>query len=166
MKNTQPLLKIEPSQTDRLLDVAGWIVLAATWFVAFHGLFTLPSSVATHFNFHGEPDGWGSPLFLLFLPALASIMIPLLTWLNQRPHLFNYPAKITLENARQHYTRATRFIRTLKLSLGLVFLGIELMMRLSADGSVKPNAAWMLPAIVFLVMGPLVMYLYNSSRKR
>jgi uncharacterized membrane protein len=165
MKNTQPRIEISPRQTDRFLDVASWFVLVAVWTVALYGIATLPDTIATHFNFHGEPDGWGSPLFLLFMPVVATLLVPLLTWLNQRPHIFNYPVKITHENAKEQYLKATRLIRTLKFSTVMVFLGIELMMWLSADGTVRPRAIWMLPAILLLILGPVAVYLFSSTRK-
>jgi hypothetical protein len=46
-----------------------------------------------------------------------------MTVLNRFPHIFNYTTTITEENALREYTRATRLVRYLKLTMVLI-LGI------------------------------------------
>lgn len=162
----QPRLSIQPAKVDRILDAVSWAVLSVMWGIGLWGTFTLPETIPVHFNFRGQPDGYGSPLFILGLPVLTTLMVAGMTWLNRYPHIFNYPVKITPENALRQYTNATRLIRLMKLTVAVLFLGISLMIILSAGGIIEGPGIWFVPAILLIVYLPLAVYIRRSFRMK
>jgi uncharacterized membrane protein len=77
----------------------------------------LPASVPVHFNAAGDIDGYGSKLSLLAFPALFTVFFVVLTVLERVPRVYNYPWRITAENAARQYRLARTLIVTLKLLL-------------------------------------------------
>lgn len=45
------------------------------------------------------------------LPVTSAILFPGMSLVNRAPHIFNYPVRITSENALIQYTNAPRLIR-------------------------------------------------------
>jgi len=164
--NQQPQIKLPRSNTDRWLEGAAWIIVTLNWLTAILAIFYLPERVPTHFNIKGLADGWGSPSFVLSVPIVASLLVAGLTWLNRYPHIFNYPVKITTENASRQYALATRFIRIMNLALALLFFGITLLMVLTAAAIISGPGLWLLPAILLLVYTPLVIFIYRAFKMK
>lgn len=162
--NQQPRMHLEPAAIDRWLERFTWIVLTLNWLTTILAVSCLPERVPTHFNIKGLADGWGSPYVILPVPMIASLLVAALTWLNHYPHAFNYAVKITPENAFRQYTNATRLIRILNLTIAIIFLGISLMMTLSAAVLIDGPGIWILPAILLLVYVPLAVFIYRSFK--
>jgi len=57
---------------------------------AFFGPDPLPAKIPTHFDAAGNPNAWGSPATLLFLPAIAVFIYLLFTVVTRFPSAFNY----------------------------------------------------------------------------
>lgn len=75
--------------------------LTLLWWItcrALYGPDHLPARIPTHFNFAGQPNGWGSPYTLLVPPIIAVGVYALTTVITQFPSLFNYPVQVTDEN--------------------------------------------------------------------
>jgi uncharacterized membrane protein len=120
-KSERPRIHIPLQSFDYLLEI-----LAALGLLALLGLSTyyygqLPEQVPSHFGPDGLPDKYGSKNSLWLLPILGSVIFVLMTYVNRRPDWFNYPVKITDENARSQYTMASRLIRVLKASVTILF---------------------------------------------
>lgn len=63
----------------------------------------LPETIPRHFNFKGEPDGFGGKGFILVLPFTALGIFILTTLLSQIPDAFNYPYNVTEEQKQRLY---------------------------------------------------------------
>lgn len=161
----RPKLKITLSTTDRILEGAGWLGLVFIWLIAIYGYVALPETIPVHFDAKGNPDAYGGKISLLFLPALTTALHILMTVLNRSPHIFNYPVKITEENALHQYTLATRFMRWMKLGIVLVFLIIMLSVYLSALNAKTDSGPWLVVFVLLATTIPMVIYLIKSTKK-
>lgn len=93
------------------LALAGLIVLILL--PAFHYI-NLPDQVPSHFNMLGKADAFAHKSSVWILPAVGLILYFTLAILTKYPHKFNYPVKITKENAAKQYAIALLMIRSLK----------------------------------------------------
>jgi hypothetical protein len=86
-----------------------------------------------------------------------------LSILNKFPHIFNYPIKVTDENALQLYLKATRMLRVIKLIVVLLFSWIEWQICHVADDSRLP--VWFLPLVIIIpIVLPVVMAFTLTSK--
>ena len=77
-----------------LAAVLYWITNAAL-----HGAEPLPDRIPTHFDISGQPNAWGTPGFLWFLPVVAAGLYVLLTVLGSiRFRRYNLPVAVTEAN--------------------------------------------------------------------
>ena len=165
----QPKFKPQPTTLDTRLEWAGYLLLLISWIFAIWVYAESPEQIATHFDIKGQPNNYGSKIVVLLLPLFSTVTFAGMTLINNYPHTFNYPTKITPENMKQQYRAAMRLIRWLKISIVLVFLLIAYAMYLSAR---KEEAAGMLgfilPAILVITFLPLIFYFLSlpSNRKK
>jgi hypothetical protein len=78
-----------------------------------------------------------------------------MTILNRFPHVFNYPKKITNQNAERQYTIATRLIRYLKFIVVLGFSIIALITSQAASDKITGLVIWFLLISTGLIYIPL-----------
>jgi uncharacterized membrane protein len=142
----------------------GWGLLLLTFVLAIYGFVVLPETVPTHFNFKGQPDAYGSKISLLFVPIISLILTVGMTWLNCYPEIFNYPVKITEENAEKQYKNAQTAIRWLKVAVNMIFSLITWAIFVSANLSVSTQLAWLLPIIVFLPLLVMIFFIRNAVK--
>ena len=166
METERPKITLIPSTADKLVELLGWLILLTLWGWTFTHYSALPDTIPTHFNAAGEADGFGSKASIIGLPLIATLLFIGLTVLNRYPHIFNYPAAITQDNALRLYTLATRMLRYLKLVLVLVFGGIEFMTIQNATGKAAGLGAWFLPLTLVLVFLPLLYFVVKSVQKK
>jgi uncharacterized membrane protein len=77
-----------------MLGVLAWITYAAL-----HGPERLPDRIPTHFDISGQPNAWGPPGFLWFLPLVAVGLYILLTVVGSiRYRRYNLPVAVTESN--------------------------------------------------------------------
>lgn len=158
-------IKISMQPFDYSLEVLAVIGLLFLLGIALWHYPSLPETVPVHFGSDGKPDSFSSKTALWFLPGLGIVIYGLANFLNNRPHLFNYPVAITPENAERRYTFATRFIRALKMLVVWLFAHLTLGTVTTANGQTEglSSAIWVfLVAIVILTFG----YLYKSFSQR
>lgn len=160
----RPKIKIELSATDKAVELIGWVALLTIWFITITSYSNLPDTIPTHYNGAGKVDGFGNKINILMLPLVATILFVGLTILNKFPHIFNYPTKITEENAFTQYTYATMLIRYLKLILVVIFATI-LFKTIQYTGG-QAFSLWFLPMTMGLIFIPLVFYINKSLKKK
>jgi uncharacterized membrane protein len=116
----------------------------------------MPDIVPVHFDVKGQPDAYGSKRTLVVLPIIAVLLFTGMTILNRFPHIFNYPVKITPENALRQYSMATRLVRILKLVIMFIFLMVEYFtVRTVLDHSAVPGV-WFFPVFLILINMPVI----------
>ena len=121
----RPILKLKLTRTDYLLESASFLGLVATWIIAFIAYQSLPDIIPTHYGIKGQADDWGSKSTIFILPVISLVLIIGMSILNRFPHIFNYPVKVTEENALQLYRKGTLLIRIIKVIIVILFLFIE-----------------------------------------
>ncbi len=166
METERPKITLIPSTADKLVELLGWLILLTLWGWTFTHYSALPDTIPTHFNAAGEADGFGSKASIIGLPLIATLLFIGLNVLNRYPHIFNYPAAITQDNALRLYTLATRMLRYLKLVLVLVFGGIEFMTIQNATGEASGLGTWFLPLTLVLIFIPLIYFVIKSIKEK
>jgi uncharacterized membrane protein len=70
---------------------------------------SLPDTIPTHYNLHGEPDGFGNKGFIWLFPCIAAFIFLIFTNITRFPDGMNYPANVTEENKLRIFAY-TRFM--------------------------------------------------------
>lgn len=162
----RPIIQLQRNKADRTLDTLSFIVLIGIFAISIYCWYNLPAIIPIHFDAAGNPDSHGRKETLFMLPGIAVLIYIFITYLNKHPHWFNYPVKITAENAFTQYTAACRMMRILKLSIMLIFFIIMVCSYFAGSGAMSKLPVWLLPVIILLAIGPVFYYLLASSKKR
>lgn len=158
----RPILKLQLTTTDYTLEAIAILGIISLWVMAVVSYLSLPETVATHFNVSGQADNWGNKASIFILPGIGILLFTGISILTKFPHIFNYPVKVTEENAPQFYKKSVRIIRILKALLVILFLFIEWQICLSAE-TTKIHT-WFLPAVLIIpVVLPIVMALWLTK---
>ena len=144
----RPKIIIVQTTSDKIFEIVGWFLLFSIWFLTVINYSNLPETIPIHYNGQGKVDRFGGRATIFSLPIIATILFIGMTILNKFPQVFNYPTKITEDNAFNQYTNATRLIRYLKLIVVLV-LGLGI---------------WFLPLIIGLIFIPLTYFIFKSLK--
>jgi uncharacterized membrane protein len=140
-----------------LATLAGlvWITL-----LALHGPNPLPERIPTHFDVAGNPNGWGPPSTLLFLPLLAVGLYLFISLIALFPALFKYPVRVTKENRARLEALTLQMIVWIKFELVCLFAWIQwiiLQFVRAGHGSLSPVFVLVfLAAILGTVIGHIV----------
>ena len=164
--NGRPKINMELTKADKILEIIGLILLIAVWCITIIYYTKLPEVIPIHFNGKGEADGFGGKINILILPIIATILFIGLTKLNKYPHIFNYPTKITQENALEQYTKATRMIRILKLVIVVIFGLIAFQKIRFANDQTAGLGKWFLPMTIGLIFIPLFYFVITSFKTK
>lgn len=125
---------------------------------------SLPEHIPVHFNFRGEPDRFGPRSTLILLPLIAVLLYVLLTLVGNYPHTYNYPQKITEENARKQYRLATRLVRVLKVIILLSFAYFISLAIDSARAGGSVLSGFILPVFLIAIFLPIAVYYWKSRQ--
>ena len=152
----RPVLKIVLTKFDYALELAALLGILFTWIVPLIIFRQLPDTIPTHFGLDGKVDDWGSKITIFIVPVISFLLVIGMSILNKFPHIFNYPIKLTDENALQLYSKATRMLRVIKLIVVLLFSWIEWQICNISDNSRLP--VWFLPLVIIIpIVLPVVM---------
>lgn len=156
MEEKRPKIKIESQTGDNLLEIGAIAALIFTITYVIINYAQMPARIPTHFNFSGQVDGYGDKSSLLFLPVVPVFLYTLFTIINRYPHVFNYPVKITQENAAIQYELGTRLMRSVKFIIMALFASLSYEIIGSTYAHATTSSWWMLPveiAVLFVVIG-------------
>lgn len=165
-KSERPKIQLQLQSFDYVLEVIAGLGVMALMGLAVFYYNQLPEQIPRHYDFAGRPDALGGKMILWLLPTLGLIIYGLLTFMNRIPHLFNYPMKITAENAATQYFMATRLIRVLKAFIMLLFAYLVWRTIGIAQNEASGLGAWLLPVVVLVNLGLVFSYIYRSSSKK
>ncbi len=163
---SRPRIKIEIGTTDRIIEALAAIALVLILIITSYYYSELPDTIPQHYDLEGNPDRYGNKTLSLVLPGIGILMYIGLTILNLFPHVFNYPVKITEENAKKQYRLATRLLRTIKLVIVSMFAFITYASMKTAQGEFAGIGAYFLPTFIVIIFGVIGHYLYNSYLKK
>ena len=164
--NKRPVLKLPLTGWENGLEVLSVMGMLFTFILVYQSWGILPDRIPTHFGFTGQPDAWGNKESLFFLPLIALAMYLLLTIINRFPHTFNYPVKITEENAETQYIMARHLIAVLKVETIWLFAYIQWVTIEVALGKATGLNNLFLPVLMVVMLGTIVVYFYKAREKR
>jgi len=164
--NKRPQIKLQLNQTDKILEVLGWVSVVGIWALTLTNYSILPEIIPIHFNGAGKADGFGNKTHIFILPIISTLLFIGLTTLNKHPHMFNYPSQITKENAVHQYTNATRMMRVLKLVIVVLF-GLIVFRKIQiVNGHADGLGTWFLPLTMGMIFIPMLYFLIKSLKKK
>lgn len=156
------------NKTDCYFETLAILLLLAIWMLPVFYLSHLPDTIPIHFGINGKPDAWGTKISIFMVPVISLVLFIGLSILNKFPEKFNYPVKITEENATQLYKRGTLFVRITKVVVVLIFLFIEYQICVSGDTGRLPRSflywAFIIPIILPLLA--LIMFKKKSTSNK
>jgi uncharacterized membrane protein len=155
---SRPRLIPAKESLDVVLILLAWLgpILIAILLWRYYG--QLPERIPDHFNAQGEVNSMGDADMLLALGVLSLCMVIFLQVLNRSPHLFNYPVKITEENAIRQYRNAQRVVRVLNLIVSLTFAYLTYRIIQIALGEATAIGWWLLPLLLVTILLVAVAY--------
>ncbi|HKK41880.1 MAG TPA: DUF1648 domain-containing protein [Bacteroidales bacterium] len=150
------------NNADLLLEILGWISFVLIWILVILKYSSLPDSIPTHFNAAGKVDDYGGKGTFFISPIIGTIMFVGMTILNRYPYIFNYPVKITADNAERQYTIATRLIRYIKFVIMCLSLIIEYKIFVTATRGSSGLGGWFLPVFLGVIFIPLIVAIVKA----
>ena len=114
MHKNRPKISLNPEPIDKVIDVIGFIAIGLMVIITIISFFIK--------NFAEQKETHGVAVWLISLIGLF-IYVGLSIFKNH-PHLFNYPNKITANNAEYQYKNGARFIRVLNTLSGILFASV------------------------------------------
>jgi hypothetical protein len=137
-------------KTLETISLGSLVVLFGITYQALDGPDPLPARIPTHFDLAGNPNAWGPPATLWFLPGLAVLLYLGITVTALFPSAFHYPVPVTAENRDRLQALSLQMIAWLKVDLTLLFTWIQW----SIIGGIRSGRFTLSPAIVplFLVV--------------
>jgi uncharacterized membrane protein len=80
---------------------------------------SLPDTIPSHFDINGRVNAYGPKTLLLIYPATGLFITLLFQSLCRYPWVFNYPVRITAENASRQYLRGRLLLRWVNAAVWL-----------------------------------------------
>lgn len=158
----RPVLKLQLTPTDYTLEAIAILGIISLFLLAVVSYSSLPDSIPTHFNIKGQADDWGSKASIFILPGIGLLLFTGITIISKFPHIFNYPVKVTGENALRLYTKSVRVMRILKALVVMLFLFIEWQVCRSAENAELPS--WFFAAVLIIpILLPVAMALFLTK---
>lgn len=153
MFRKQPKIDIKPSEKDKKLVIIGWLCVFINFVIVLLFYFDLPETIPIHFNFKGEPDGYGNKSYIWSLPILNLVLYLGLNLVatKLKPWQYNYPVTVTNENAPTLYSMGIQMIIWLNLGIAILFTFLSLHTLLLAKGIIVPNLGWVIPVLTAVI---------------
>ncbi|MCS1352293.1 DUF1648 domain-containing protein [Mechercharimyces sp. CAU 1602] len=117
-----PQIERHKTRTERIHDLICVLLFMAILLYLGIQWSALPSEIPIHFDETGKADGWGGKGFTLFIIMIPLVIYIVMTVMAKYPHHFNYPARLSHENAAAMYQNAQLLISWLKLEITLFFI--------------------------------------------
>ena len=165
-RNKRPVLQLPLTPTEYGLEVFAVLGLLFGAVAASVYWTRLPESIPTHFGAAGQPDAWGAKWNLLLMPVVALAMYALLTILSRFPHIYNYPVRITEENAERQYRIARSLMYWMKAEIVWLFTYIEWQSIQTALGRSSGLGVLMTPVTLVILFATAVVHYLRMRRAR
>ncbi len=120
----RPRIKLKLTPAEQLMETVSTVAFVMIFVLLILNWSQLPNIIPTHFNAVGKADDFGNKETLFLIPILAAGLHILMTVIQFFPNIYNYPVKVTEENAQRLYTVGRQMIIAVKLEMDLLFLYI------------------------------------------
>ena len=122
--------------------------------------------IPVHYNASGQIDRWGDCTHFWDLPLVASAFYIGLSILERFYSRFNYPVKITKENAQTIYRLGVALIRHMKLAMILIFAYLNNSSFFTVMGKREHFNRWIVYMLLFALIFILLTYCIKMIRIR
>ena len=162
----QPKIKIPKTTSIIMLDIAALSI--SVFYVVFAAMSygNLPDKIPVHYDLSGQVDGMGGKSVLLLIVGIGLLLFIILKVINNYPHTFNYPVKITEDNALSHYQSAMQMMSMMNVFCAAIFAYLVYTTIQTANGMANGVS----PYFIYLVIGALILvigyYYYKSVYKQ
>ncbi len=160
----RPILIINPTKTEKIIEIIGYIILLAYWITTISTYQNLPEKIPIHYNGLGEVDNYGKKSSIFLLPIIGSFIFVILTMISKNPQNFNYNIKITEENAEYQYKNSIKLMQFLKIIVIILFFMIDLKtIRIAIGKSIGLGNSF-LPLTIGIIFLPIIYFAYKSYK--
>lgn len=162
-----PKIKVRAGKLEIVLNVLSILLIFAMLIYAFVIYAQLPDTIPTHYNVHGEADGWGSRASIFLLPIITILIFIPMYFLSRVPHVFNYTIKITEENAPRIYPIARLMMATFNFSMVLLFafLEWETVQTINGQSLIGPWFAFFVIFYPLILFGIFIIWMGKKARE-
>jgi uncharacterized membrane protein len=142
------------------------------WFTysALNGPERLPDRIPTHFDISGQPNAWGSPGFLWFLPVIGTGVYLLLTVLGSiRFRRYNLPVRVTESNLPFIQDQTILMVAWIKSEMLCLFAYLQWSILQSARNGAFRLSPMLIPVflvVIFSTVGWNLTALIRGARER
>lgn len=162
----RPVLELKSEKIDIFLKLATLAVIVFAWTYSFIYYPLLPDTIATHFDFSGKPNDFGSKNTIWILPGISTIQIIIFFFLGKRPDKFNYITKIDETNAAFQYKSALRMLNIVGLNISILLTYILYKV---INGAMTQHSAldiWFIPILLISILTPTFYFIYSTSKNK
>ncbi|GMK37859.1 hypothetical protein PCCS19_09130 [Paenibacillus sp. CCS19] len=161
----RPVIRLARSPLEVLLEVLNIIIIVGMVVYFLIRWWDLPSDIPIHFDGSGEADGWGNRATLLLFPIMAIVPYSIITAISRFPHTFNYPIRITEQNAPELYRLTVQMLVWLKFEIVLLFASIGVIMIRSAENGRAEGVGIFTIIAALVILGTVFGYLIYIIRR-
>lgn len=164
--NEHPVIPIHIDRSTKILDAIALVGLVISLAIPAFNWSSLPDTIPVHFGITGRADGWGNKWFFWMFPLLSFAIIIGFTVMRRYPQTFNYPVRVTLQNAEVQYDIAINLLNWFKAEFAWLFVWLEWQIINVAKGN-NPNIdAAMSLIFIFSILGTAGFSIYRAWRNR
>lgn len=157
-------MKIQPDTKDKIIELICLLLLLTSALIIGLTLPSLPDIVPIHFNFAGEPDGYGSKYMIWAIFGVSVVVYIGLTLLSRFPGL--YKNRITVKNVEEQYRLTVKMVRALKVILLFFFTLIAYLMTQTAQLKMTEYSNFIVLFPFVLIFPTIIYYLIKLGKVR
>ena len=122
--NNRPRFKLVLSPFEKIFNVIGYGLFGLALIYLLISYFNMPEQIPTHVNGFGEVDETGSKYMALVIPLVVVPLIAMLQFLENNPHLHNFPPHFNENNAERMYKHSKQLFNVTKNLVLILFAHI------------------------------------------
>ena len=159
-----------PDVNPKYTAVQKAMVAASIALLLFHfGIITLywaslPEKVVSHYGLAGKPDAWRSRGSLWALPLISLVQCLIMILLSLVPRSYNYPFRITTENALRQYSLARSLILFINFEIVTLFFYITWSTIRIALGQATELGPLFIAVFLGILMATIGAYFYLARK--
>lgn len=165
-KNKRPKIHMKISKAEVVFEIIAIVSIIISWWYLITMWDKMPNVVPTHFNFKGEVNGYGSKNSLFILPIMSVIMFIAFNILSMFPHIFNYPIKITMENAKRQYANARLLLIVIMAEINVIFLYLQWGSIYSAITPSAGTQVQFMPIGIFIIIATVIVFISKMKKSQ
>ncbi|WP_338730848.1 DUF1648 domain-containing protein [Mangrovimonas cancribranchiae] len=164
----RPKIKLTKTKLDIFLEYLAFGLLVVSTIYAIYHYGNLPEKIPMHFNHKGEVNRYDNKDSIWVINLIGFAVVYFMYYLTKFPHTFNYPQKITPENAEKFYSDAVKMMRYTNAAMGLLFALITfeiVQIALNNSLAMLPVVTGVIITIVVAITVVPIIYLIKNFKK-